>query len=76
MIAIMGASQFSLSVPSGFGGKTVSDMKMSYIFLLGVLAALTLVESGTRNGGTRASARCELGLLLITIAITALLGAR
>ena len=65
---------YSLHVPSGFGGRAGSDVSMSLILPHGVLAALTMVGCGAGDGGSRARARCEPGLLLCSEASTALLG--
>lgn len=70
----MGASLYSLHVPSGFAGRAGSDLSLRHVFLQGVLAALTLVGSGTGDGGARAGARCDSGLLLCLVTITAPLG--
>ena len=50
-------------------------MSMSHIFPQGMLAAITLLGGGARDEGTRAGARCELRLLLCSVASTTLLGA-
>ena len=60
----MGASQYSLYVPSGFGGRAGFDVKTSHIFPHSVLAAITLVGGGAGDEGPRAIARCKLGSLL------------
>ena len=39
-----------------------------------MLAAITLVGGWTRDGGVRARARCEVGLLPCSVAVTTLLG--
>ena len=52
----MGASLYSLYVPSGFGGRAKLDMNARHIFIQDVLAAITLVEGGARNGGARTRA--------------------
>ena len=46
----------------------------NHIFPQGVLAAITLVGGGAGDGGARAGARSEVGLLC-SVAVTALLGA-
>ena len=68
----MGASLYRLCVPNAFGGRAGFDMNTSHIFPQGVLAAITLVRSGAGEGGARAGSRCELGLLLYSVAISAL----
>ena len=58
----VGASLYSLHVPSGFGGRTRCEVNTSHVFLKGVLAAITLVGGGAGDGGARIRARCELEL--------------
>ena len=72
----VGASLYSLRVPSGFGGRAGSDVNMSLIFPQGVLAAIILVRGGAGGGGAKARAKCEPGLLLCLVTNSALLGAR
>ena len=62
---------YGLCMPSGFGGRPGSEVGMSHVFPQGVLAAITLVRGG--DGGAKARAKCELGLLLCSVAITILL---
>ena len=52
----VGASQYSLLVPSGFLGRAGSDVSMSHISPKGMLAVITLVGAGA--AGARARARC------------------
>lgn len=52
----MRASLCSLRVPSGFGGRDESDVSGSHTFAQGVLAAITMVEGGARDGMARARA--------------------
>ena len=54
---------------SGFVERTASEMSTSHIFPQGVLAAIPLV-----GGGATARARCDLGLLLCSVANITLLG--
>ena len=70
----MGPSLFSLHVPSGSGGRARYEVSMGCIFPWGLLAVTARV--GNRSGveGARARTRCELGLLLCSMAITALSG--
>ena len=68
----VGASLYSLFVPSGFGGSPGSDVSTNLIFAHGVLAAITLIVGMTGDGGTRARARCELELLLCSVTSTTL----
>lgn len=42
----MGASLFGLCVPSGFGGRTESEVTLGHMFPQGVLAVMTLVRGG------------------------------
>ena len=60
-------------MPSDFGGSSVSEVSMDHIFPQGMLAAITLVGGGPRDGA-RARATCELGLLLCSEVITTLSG--
>ena len=69
----MGALLCNLQVPSGFGGRSVSDMIRTHVFHEGELAALTLVGVGNGDGGARAGTRCDPRLLLCSLANTALL---
>ena len=50
-----------LCVPSGFDGRTGSEVSMDHIFFQGVLAAITLIGGGAGDGVVRAGARCEPG---------------
>ena len=52
----MRVSLCSLRVPSGFGGRVESDVSRSHTFAQGVLAAITMVEGGARDGMARARA--------------------
>ena len=51
-------------MPSGFGGRSGSEVSMGQVLLWDVLAAITLV-----GGRARARARCEPGFLLYSVAI-------
>ena len=64
-----------LHVPGGFSERASSEMSRGHIFPGGVLAAITLVGGRAGDGGARAKAKCELGLLLCSMAATTLLGA-
>ena len=57
----MGESQYSLHVPSGFGGRAVFDINTGHIFPQGVLAAITLVGGGTGVGWARARTSVSWG---------------
>ena len=63
----VGALLYNLCVPSGFGGRARFDVHTSHVFPQGAVAAITLVGGG-------AGARCDLGLLLCSVANTTLLG--
>ena len=67
---------FGLHVPSSFGGIAGSEVSTSHLSSRDVLAVAALVGGRARDGGTRAIARCELGLLLGSAAATALLGGK
>ena len=68
----MGVTLYSLRVPSYFAGEAGSDVNTSRIFPQDVQAAITLVGGGTGDRGAKARGRCEPGLLLCSVAITAL----
>ena len=51
-------------------------MNTSHVFPQGVLAAVTLVGDEAEDGGARARARCELGLLLFSVSVITLSGVR
>lgn len=70
----MGMSVYSLCVPIGFGRKARSKVNTGHVFSQGVLAAITLVEGGAGDAGGKARFRCELGLLLYSVAVTTLSG--
>ena len=64
----VGASLYSLHVPSGLGGRAEFDVNKSQIFPWGLLAPTTLVGDGAGDRRPRARARCEVGLLLCSVA--------
>lgn len=68
----MGENHYTTCVPSGFGERAGSDMSTSHIFPQGVLKASTLVGAASRE--TRAKLKCELELLLYSVANTILFG--
>ena len=72
--AYVQVSLYTLQVPSAFGGRARFDVNRSHLFTQGVLAAINLVGGRVGDGGGRAIARCEAGLPLCSVAITALLG--
>lgn len=49
----MGASLFGLCVPSGFGGRTESEVTLGHMFPQGVLAVMTLVRGGAGDEGAK-----------------------
>ena len=61
-------------VPRAFGGRAGSVVSISHVLPQGGLAALTLVGGGAGDGGARTGARCDPGLPLCSVAITAILG--
>ena len=63
-----------LCVPNVLNGRVGYDVDASHVFLQGVLAALTLIESENRDGGVTASTRCEAGLSLCSVVVTTLSG--
>ena len=75
-VLVLRLSLYSLHLLSGFGVRAGFDMNTSHMFPQVMLAAINLVGSGARDGGARASARCELGLLLWSVAVTDLLRVR
>ena len=54
----VGASLYSLFVPSGIVGRAGSDVSMSYIFPQGMLTVITLVGAGAGADEARARVRC------------------
>ena len=62
-------------MPGSDSGRAGSDVSRSHVFPQGVLAAITLVGGGAGDGADRDRARCELGLLLCSVATTTLRGA-
>ena len=70
----MGAPLYSLHVPSGFDGKTWSNMNTGLFFPQGGLAATILVGGGAGDRVVRSRTRCELWLLLFSVANTTPLG--
>ena len=71
----MGVSLYRLCELSAFGGRDGFDVDTRHVFPQGVLPAFILVGGGTGDGGARAGARCEAGLPLCSVDITALSGA-
>lgn len=68
----MGSSLYSLCVVSAFGGRPGFDVSRSHIFTQLMLAAITSVGGGAGDGRARTGARCEAGLPLCLVTITAL----
>lgn len=64
--AYIGVSLCSLCVPSGFGVRAGLQVNVSHIFPQEYLAAVTLVGGKTEDKGTRARARCELMLPVLS----------
>ena len=56
----VGAFIYRLHVPNAFGERAGFDVDPSHVFPQGVLAAITLVGSGTRDGSARAGALCKV----------------
>ena len=69
-----GSNPINLCVPSGVGKTAGSGVSTGRVFPSGVLATLTRVGSGAGDGEAGARARCGPGLLLCSVANTALLG--
>ena len=61
-----------LHLPSPFGGSAGFDTDTCHIFPQGVVTTLTLLGAVAGDGGARAGSRCEAGLPLCSVAITAL----
>ena len=69
----MGISLHSLCLPNGFDGRAELEMDTVHVFPQGVLLAITLVGGGAGDEVSKARARCELGLSLCSLAVSALL---
>ena len=69
----VGASLYSLHVPSGLGERAESDVSMSHVFSQFVLAAITLVGGEAAGEGARARARCELDTPFCSVTYTTIL---
>ena len=68
LCSYVGALLYGLHMPCGFGGRAGFDVNRSHVFPQGVLAAITLLGGGARDG-----ARCEPALPLCSVALTTLL---
>lgn len=68
----VGASVCRLCVLRAFGGRTGFDVNIIHVFPQGVLASITLVEGVAGDGGAKARAKCEVGLPLCSVTVTAL----
>ena len=68
----MESSLCRLCVPKAFDGRAGLDMDNNYVFPQCVLVAITLTVDGDPGRGARASTGHEVGLLLCSVAITAL----
>ena len=69
----VGASLYSLHLPSHCFGRAGFDMNTSHIFPHGMLTSITLVEGVPGDEAARTSARCEAGLPLCSVSVIALL---
>ena len=69
----MGVSLCSLYVPSGFCWRAGSEVSLGHKFPQGLLAAITLVGGGARDGGTRVSAGVSMSVT-VTILLGVLVG--
>ena len=70
----VGVPLCSMHVPTSFDGRAGSELSTSHIFLQCVLAVITLAWGEFGDGVARARARCELGLVLCSVAISTLFG--
>ena len=66
----VGISLYSLHVPNGFGDRAEFGVNTIHVFPQGTVTAITLVDGGAGDGGSRARTRCEPGLLLCLVATT------
>ena len=66
----VGASLYRLCVPSAFGRRAEFDMDTSHIFPQDVLGAITFIRGGAGDGRATAGARCLIGFILCSMAIT------
>ena len=69
-----GASLCRLCVSNVFDVKALFDMDTSHVFPQGLLDVITLIGLVVGVEGSKACARCEVGLLLCSVAITTLSG--
>lgn len=60
-VSFVEVTLYSLCVPSGFGQSAGSDISMNHVFPQGLLAAITLVGGGARDGRSRARALMSQG---------------
>lgn len=65
---------YAVCLPSGFGGRAGSEVSIGHVFPQSVLTGITLVVGGHGDGEGGGRARYDLGLLLSSVVITALLG--
>lgn len=70
----VGVPLCSMHVPTSFDGRAGSELSTGHIFLQCVLAVITLAWGEFGDGVARDRARCELGLILWSVAISTLFG--
>lgn len=63
-----------MHMPNAFHGRSGFDVDASHVFPQDLLAAITLVGSGTYDEGPRACKECEAGLPLCLVAISTFSG--
>lgn len=68
----MGASLHTLRVLIVCGGRAICDVDASHISPQGLLAAITFVGGGPRDGVARAGAKREAGPPLCSMVVTTL----
>ena len=70
----VGISLYRWYVSNVFGVRAVFNVDTSHIFLQGLLATITLIESMASIGGAKSCAGWEVGFLLCSVSATALPG--
>lgn len=58
VVSIVGASLYSLCVPTGFDRRAGSDMSMNHVFMQVVLVSISFVGGEAGDGGANARVRC------------------